>query len=340
MYAMEPGKERVIPMTKIAASILAIVVAACSSPTPATSSSSHWVACTTMAECASLATAAACTGGYCVDSQGQKIESGGTTTTTPGPCDPLAPHELAVTLGTVLGVGKDLGGTTYMADHVQATSTDRVFISEGTSLVRKRVIGSGSRGGPPDADYTFTVEEGLDAATARALLIQQRGGVVTAMGLAPAGGKGFIGDPGIVFVSLTVLDSSTLSTFTLRNLPGDVTVEYVADVMDGHIIVVTRPTDDAQDSDFRLFYGSSEGAMAEQHIVNISRLRSGGADIEFQVNGATYTVSFSWILDVGDSGTLISHPGPATLETGGQSIPVSQRFPTPTTLPGFSFTCR
>jgi hypothetical protein len=291
-----------------------------------------------MNDCASSAAAVACTGGYCVDSNGQKLESGGGS--TPAPCDPLAAHELPVTLGTVLGVGKDSAGTTYMADHVVATSADRVFVSEGTSLFRKRVIGSGSSGGPPDADYTFTFVEGFDAATARSLLIQQRGGVVTAMALGPGSDKKFIPDGGPATGALTVLDDSVLSTFTLRNLPGTVSVQYVADVSDGHVIVVTQPTDDSDYTDFRLFYGASESAMVERRVVNVTRTRSGSTDIQFEVDGATYTAHFTWVLDVSDAGIPISHPGDASLDAGTGTVPVNLRNPTPTTLGGFSFTCR
>lgn len=285
-----------------------------------------------MDECASASGAVACTGGYCVDSNGQKIESGGST---PGVCNPLAPHELPVTLGDVLGVGKDANGTTYLADQVPAKSIDRVFVSDGAELVRKRVTGSGSSGGGADADYTFSYEEG---ATTRALLVQRRGGAVTGMALGP-GGKGFIGDPGATTETLTVQDSTTVSDFTLRNLPGDVTIEYVADVTDGTVLVVTRPSDDWEYTDFRLFYGNTESDMSERQVVNVVRSRSGGTDIQFKMNEATYTVRFTWILEPADAGGTSSHPGQATLETGSESIAANQRFPTPTTLTGFSFSC-
>jgi hypothetical protein len=332
---MAPAEETVIPMTKSAISLFVLSLSACSSPTPATSSSSHWVACNTVDECASVAGAVACTGGYCVDSSGQKIESGGSS--TPGPCDPLAPHELPVTLGTVLGVGKDAQATTYVADEVPGKSISRVFVSDGTTLFRKRVTGSGSSGGGADADYSFTFEDG---ATTQALLVQRRGGVATGMALGPAGGKGFIGDPGATTEMLAVQGDGAVSAFTLRNLPGEVTVEYVADVTDGTVLVVTRPADDWEYADFRLFYGNTAGDMIERQVVNVLRSRSGGTDIEFKVNDATYTVRFTWILEATDAGGTNSRPGQATLETGAETIAVNQRFPTPTALTDFSFSCR
>ncbi len=64
-----------------------------------------------------------------------------------GPCDPLAPHELPVILGKVLGVGKGSTSTLYLADEAPATYQYRVFVSQGNVLWRKRVMGSGSNGG-------------------------------------------------------------------------------------------------------------------------------------------------------------------------------------------------
>lgn len=313
---------------------VALALAGCSSPSPATSSSSNWATCNAVSDCASVPGAVACTGGYCVDSNGARIESGGGT--PPGPCNPLAPHELPVVLGTVLGVGKDAAGTIYMADEVPARSIDRVFVSEGSSLFRKRVIGSGSSGGGADADYTFTFEEGFDAATARAVLIQRRSGAVTAMALGP-GGKGFIGDPGATTENLTVVGESAISGLTLRNLPGGVTIDHVGDVANGNVIVVTEPTDDATDADVRLYYGT-ETAMIERKVTQVVRTRSGGMDVAFTVDARQYTVHFTFEFVVTDAGGA-GHVGPGTLDTGSGSVAVTERTPVPKTLAGFSFTC-
>jgi hypothetical protein len=246
-------------------------------------------------------------------------------------------HELPVTLGTVLGVGKSAAGTLYLADEVASTSTDRVFVSSGGSLFRKRVIGSGSSGGGADADYTLSFEEGLDAATARALVIQRRGGKVTAMGLGP-GGKAFIGMPGATDEPLTVLDVSAISSMKLRNLPGEVAVEYVADVENGSVLVVTRPMDDWTYTDFRLFYGKA-GQMAERAVTQVTRSRSGSTDIQFLVDGAPFVAHFAYEFGVSDGGAF-GHPGPGTLDTGaGKTLAFEQRTPTPARPTGFSFVC-
>lgn len=92
-----------------------------------------------------------------------------------------------------------------------------------------------------DVDYTLGYEDG---ASNSALLVQIRGGVTTGMALGPGDSRAFldVNDPDQV--QLVVVDASVLNTMTLRNLPGDVYIEYVADVSNGDVIVVTRPLDD------------------------------------------------------------------------------------------------
>ena len=339
-----------------------LLVAACNSPSPATSSSSHWVTCGVVGDCSAVPNAAACKTGYCVDGDGNRIRqsdstgSGGATGTDGGTggavanggtggagassaCDPLTPHPLSVTLGTILGVGKDPGGTTYLADEVTTPSTiDRVFVSEGSTLTRKRVSGTGSSGVSGGTDYTFSFDSGTGV---EALLISRRGSMTTAMGLGPANGKGFLGDPGAVTTMLTVEDPSTVSRFTLKNLPGDVAIEYVADVDDGSVIVVTHPADDYTYTDFRLFWGPA-GIVAERKVDDVTRTRSGDTDIVFEVGpalGDTVTAHFTYVLEPSADGGIINHAGPGTLMGKGVDTSFTERRPVPTTLTGLSFTC-
>jgi hypothetical protein len=182
-------------------------------------------------------------------------------------------------------------------------------------------------------DYTFSYEDG---ANSQALIIQVRGGNATAMALGPSSSRAFIGgDPSQQ--PLTVLDPSAISGMALQNLPG--VIEYLADVADGNIIVVTRPMDGWTYTDFRLFYGSQD-AMIERHIENVGRTLSVGSPtyITFDVGSEQYSVVFTLTTDL-DSG-LVTGPGPGTLTTGnGATRAVTQRTPTPTALPGFAFTC-
>jgi len=232
-----------------------------------------------------------------------------------------------------LGVGKDSAGTIYMADEVTAPYTDRVFVSSGNSLWRKRVSGSGQSGGTADRDYTFSYVDGTNNP---ALIIQIRGGVTTAMAVGPGDSRSFIGPADAGQQTLTVLDKSAISGMTLRNLPGDVFIEYVADVSNGNIIIVTRPQDDWTDKSFRVFYGTAQ-AMLERPLISFSR----GNDtyITFQVDSAQYLAHFVLTMAPADAGVNVQHP-PGTLEPGdGSTWTITERLPTPTTLPEFSFTC-
>ena len=321
-----------------------ILVAACSSPSPSTSSSSHWVTCRNIDDCSDVPEAAACTAGYCVDSSGARLRVSTSTpdaSTSPRPCDPLTPRAVPITLGTVLGAGRDASGTLYVADEAPSvpnqlgSTPNRVFVSQGTTLFRKVVTGSGSSGGGAEADYTFSFEDGAESS---ALLIQVRGGKTTAMGLGPANSKGFIGDPGAVTTMLTVQDSSAVSAFTLQNLPGDVAIEYVADVDDGQVVVVTHPKYDYTYTDFRLFLGQPDNLL-ERRVEDVSRTRSSDTLIQFLVGNSQARAHFTYVLEPATDGGIISHPGPGTLSGFGPDQSMTQRFPTPTTLDGLSFTC-
>jgi hypothetical protein len=118
----------------------------------------------------------------------------------------------------------------------------------------------------------------------------------------------------------------------IDNLPG--VVDYVADVSDGTVIVITSPMDLNSSADFHLFYGRPS-TMQERPIVSESQDASGYPGFAFGVGSATYNMSISGSSDP-DAG---SGPGPGTLDTGMGTLDFTVRMPTPTTLSGFSFTC-
>jgi hypothetical protein len=176
----------------------------------------------------------------------------------------------------------------------------------------------------------------VDGSNNQALIIQIRGRVTTAMAIGPGDSRAFIGTANAGQQSLTVLDKSAISGMTLRNLPGDVVIEYVADVSNGDIIIVTRPQDDWTDTSFRVFYGTAN-AMLERPLISFSR----GNDtyITFQVDSAQYLAHFVLLFEPMDAGANVQHP-PGTLESGdGSSWTITERLPTPIALPEFSFTC-
>lgn len=325
-------------------SILGVVCWACSSPAPSTSSSSHWVKCGSDDDCKALADTT-CSSGYCVDRSGTRVEQPATTGGGPGVCNPLAGPVGPITLGEVIGVGRDAKGVTYVADEITSSSTYRVFMSDGKVLQRRRLLGSAMNLGKDGGDYRFEFDAG---GTPEALLIGLYehsivgpGGMTgtNSIALGPAGMKTFIGDPGAVTTMLSFEDSSVLSAFTLRNLPGDVTIEYVADVEDGSVIVVTHPAVDYDYTDFRMFYGQPP-KLQERHVTNTTRAKSGSTVMTFDVAGATYTASFPWVMEFSQDGGSVGHPGDGTVDQGdGMTRAFTQRWPTPTTLSDLSFTC-
>jgi hypothetical protein len=254
--------------------------------------------------------------------------SGGSSTS--GPCDPLTPQ--AITLGTLLGVGKDAQGTLYVADIAPGTGSpdgqDRVFVSSGSVLVRQHVTGTGESGGPPDASYTLSFQDPSDPATAsRALIIQQSGGQAVSMSLGAGDSKSFSGG-----TPLTLLSASALAGMSLRNEP-DV-VQFVADVSNGDSIVVVAPLEPYSSSDFHLFYGPPS-QMQERNITSYGA-DCCGTSVVFQVGSTSYTARFDLApVDGGLGGT----PAPGTLDTGSAMLAMTQRTPTPQTLTGFSFSC-
>jgi hypothetical protein len=275
----------------------------------------------------------ACCGAIACSGSTANAPASSTKAGTSGPCDPLAPTP--TTLGTVLGVGKDGQGTLYVGE-VASTGEDRVFVSSGGTLVRKDLIGSGQSGGPPNAQYTFSFRDPFaDIATARALLINTSG-KATAMALGSgSNGKAFLGPATTGDEVLTVVDSSTVAGLPIKNLPH--VPMYVADASDGTSVVVTWPMDAYGTDEARLYYGTP-AHMIERPITSYSETHSGGADIAFTVDSATYSLQFSIAYGDPDASPL-GTPGPVTLDKGGSTEPMTLRQPTPMTLSGFAFTC-
>lgn len=253
-----------------------------------------------------------------------------------GPCDPLTPT--AVTLGAILGAGEDPQLTFYLADQA-ATGQGRVFVSEGGTLYRQHVAGSGGSSPASNADYTFSFQDPLaDASDLRALLIQVRDAAVSAMALGPGNSRNpYTPDAGDEL--LTVVDAGAIAGFKIQNLP--VQVEYVADVSNGDAIVITEPMDPWTYSGFRLFYGTSN-QMIERPIITYNRTDTSD-DIAFTVDGATYTAHFTFpsLIGIGPDGSIdTAPPGPESLAAGAAgTLPMTERTPTPPTLSGFAFSC-
>ena len=252
----------------------------------------------------------ASTGGTSSPSNGGAGGSGGTD----GPdgsapaCDPFAATPKPIALGTVIAAGQSAAGTIYLVDQVD--SGQRVFMSDASGiLARERVAGSGS-----SPDYYVFNTDGPDGQFV--LQIDKPAGAPLRMAVVQGTLKDkktfTIGQEG---EELAVLPNTAIAAMPVRNLPGDVTVEYIATSPLGEQLVVTRPRDDWSYTDFRLFLGSG-GLLREYRVTSAMRALDGGSTtIAFTYHDSPSAVaSFPVITVMADSGLYGNFaPGPATL---------------------------
>ena len=264
-------------------------------------------------------------GGYGGGVTSQMSDSGSASRVA---CDPLAPVPKAITLGTVLGVGKSVDGTLYVADEV-GDSMQRAFVSDASgALVRQHVGGSGTTSDGVSTEYDFSAADPLPAFVLE-LYVPKSG--ATRMGVVQGAlkdRKSFtIGQDG---EELTVLPNTTVAGMPLKNFPGTTLLEYAATLPDGRIILVTRPSDDWSYSDFRLYLGDSN-AIAERTVISVSRAHDGGStSIVFDFGGSNATASFKVVLV--DASFA---PGPATLTLGGTTETLTRQ----STMPVGNYLC-
>ncbi len=245
-------------------------------------------------------------------------------------CDPLTPS--AITLGTVVGVGKDSGGTLY----VDASSG--VFVSGSGELVRQHVVGTGQSG---SNEFLFSfVAPGADYSTAQNLLVETQSGKADKMALGPADSKEFLNQSPQGITMLTLVDPSSVAGMKLVNAP-DVIV-YVADVSNGNVILTTEPMNDSDwnpaTGGLSIFYGPPN-AVAQRKITDFQQSMSNSGTLTFLVGSTPYVLSFGTV-PAPDAGPLGKFELQSLTPKGGAPLDVTLRSPTPTKLPaGLSFTC-
>lgn len=243
-----------------------------------------------------------------------------TWTTSTEACDPLAAHELPIQLGTVIAAGKDDAGTIYVVDQNPSGSDVRVFVSRGDTLYRKRTLGGGAMS---NSDFTWSFD---DDGTPERLVVHKQGDQVTDIALAPPEQKTFTDQLDDTAQKLTPIDPSSVAGLHVRNLPGEVVVEFVADAADGSRLVVTRPQDDWTYDDFRIFYGSN-GHLLER-VTSFSGARSYRA-FDFIVDGASWRVTFA---------SMFTTAIESQIDTGTTTIPLTLLDP-PLPSPTDTFEC-
>ena len=213
-------------------------------------------------------------------------------------CDPLQEMTTPVVLGKVLGVGSDAAGTIYLVD--LAPTGERLFVSQGTVLVRQSVGGSGSTS---DATGTLVVLTGRDAASPLAVEIQQdAAGQPRAMGIyrGTLAAKTFeIGSMGEV---LQLLPTTAVSGLALQNLPGTVSIQHLATLSDGRELMVTRPDVDATYDDVRVFFGTPP-TLVERRVTPTAQPMS-FTQLTFDLDGRQAVATFPSQLNTGVTAML------------------------------------
>ncbi|MBS2026597.1 MAG: hypothetical protein JST54_01730 [Deltaproteobacteria bacterium] len=259
-------------------------------------------------------------------STGGSGSSGGSSgSSATASCDPLAPKP--ITLGTIIGVGRDAQGTLYV------DANAGLFISSNGTLYRQVVLGSGQMGND-EFDFNYAQADGGGAG---ALLVETASGTADAMALAPAGTRDFLGQPDAGVTPLQLVDASTVASMPVVNTPN--VVEYLADISNGDILLSTLPlsADDSSTNGGRsIFYGSPAGA-AQRSLLAFSQSRSGNGSLSFGLDGATATVQFAWTAPT-DGGAAYTSVGSFN-DGSGNTLTATVRVPVPATLDGLAFTC-
>jgi hypothetical protein len=249
------------------------------------------------------------------------------------PCDPLVGKPL--TLGDVVGVGKDAGGALYV------DSSHGVFVVDegGNALVRQHVVGSGSSG-TTELLFAFAAP-GADTSSARQLLLETSGSppTATAMALGPTDSKAFLNQSPPGTTALTLVDPSAVAGLPVVNTPN--VISYLADVANGDVILATVPMNDDQassDGGLAIFYGPP-GAVAERKITAFEESLSGNGTVTFLVDGAPYVLAFGEVPGP-DAGPLGTFSLLGLTPQGGAALTVTLRSPTPTVVPtALSISC-
>jgi hypothetical protein len=244
-------------------------------------------------------------------------------------CDPLAPK--AISLGMVVGVGKDASDTLYV------DSSTGIFVSGGGKLLRQHLVGTG-QSGTTDFNFNFETPADADPAKASVLLVETTGATASAMALG-SNPKGFLNQADSGATPLTLVDPATVSSLELVNTPN--VIEYIADVANGEVLVATLPMNEDSTSDdggLSIFYGPPS-AVAQRTITAFGQSLSNDGTLTFLVDGTPYVLAFGTELAGPDAGL-----GTFTLQgltpQNGAPLATTLRSPTPTTLPTeLSFSC-
>jgi hypothetical protein len=203
-------------------------------------------------------------------------------------CDPFDGGARPLELRTILGIGRDANGTIYLADQEQY-EIDHVFVSVDGALVRRGIAYNnfGDDHDPTRTRYLFQIQ----STPIETLEIEVPTAGPTRMGVV-AGEVSEWFDIGEAGVELELLDADAVADMAVRNLTGPFELEYAAQTGDGRLIVITRPLEESDYADHRLFLGPPDSV--DERIVHsfVRELDGGTTTVEFDLDGSTATAYF------------------------------------------------
>jgi hypothetical protein len=272
----------------------------------------------------SLLLTAALLGSGCPQDQGED---------EPESCEPLETTEVPIKLGHVTAVGKAEDGTLFVVDdNPENAAEHRLFVSDGLTLVRREVSGTGESNEDGAqrlslsvvGEKPFTLFLEIRGTPTRMLVVT---GPLKDKNLDISAQKGD---------ELEVVDASVISGLRARNLPGDVLVEYSAKVESERRLIVTRPDHDWTYEDFRVFFGESD-RVEEQKVLSVMRARDGGSTwVRFTVGAEEAEAFFPTRLQVPGREAPME---PNTLKIGGESLEIELLPMDEQEVDGLAFTC-
>ena len=235
---------------------------------------------------------------------------------TASPCDPFATSAEPIELGMVLAAGRDSGGAIYVVDEDPSSGELRAYSGTETTLTRSRVSGTAQMSSTDlrrsilsidtlPRPYTLIVEQSADGTRMARTFMTDRALEIDNVSESDV---------------LELLEVDELADVELRNLPGEVQVEYFARLRSDELLLVTSVPDSTDYyGSFRLFYGAPAAGL-EREILAMRRGRDGGSTtLEFELDGTRVTASFPVEFD-----GMQFMPGAWTLQLADETIPLEQ----------------
>jgi hypothetical protein len=246
-------------------------------------------------------------------------------------CNPLHGVQTEQELGRVVALGRAVDGTLFLVDEFQE-STPRLFVSEGGALVWQVITagGEGFDGGVTqisltvDGDEPFKVLVELSGEDTRMLVVRGPAAFDRNLSISLAEGE-----------ALELVDESAIAGLRVLSPPGDVRLEYSANVESGMRLIVTIPNGELRFEDLRVFYGPP-ARLEERVVQDVERFRDGGSTrFTFEVGSELAEAFFpNHIVETG-----VIETEPTTLEIAGEARSIERLPLEAPQLEGLSFVC-